>query len=209
MTSPTTARLANDAASDGRSSVRSPLHDLPSLLARVALGDRAAFRTLYDATQRNLFPVARRITRNESWADEVLQEAYMTVWHRAATFDAAKASPMTWMTTIVRNRALDRLSLASVRHEASVPDEDLEALWSQQSETGDAGAWADDANLRARLRECMSRLKAQHRQSVALAYLNGLSHTEVAEHLGLPLGSVKGWIRRAMEQLKSCLGEPA
>ena len=181
--------------------------DLPALLARVALGDRAAFRVLYDATQRSLFPVARRITRNESWADEVLQESYMTVWHRAATFDASKASPMTWMTTIVRNRALDRLSLASARHEASVPDEDLELLWSQQAAEGDASVWADDATLRARLHDCMSRLKAPQRQSVALAYLNGLSHSEVAEHLALPLGSVKGWIRRAMVHLKDCLGE--
>ena len=183
-----------------------PAAELPELLARVALGDRAAFRTLYDATQRSLFPVARRITRNESWADEVLQESYMTVWHRAATFDASKASPMTWMTTIVRNRALDRLSLASARHEASVPDEDLEALWNQQPQDGDASVWADDAALHARLHECVGHLEARQRQSVALCYLNGLSHTEVAEHLGQPLGSVKGWIRRAMLHLKDCLG---
>jgi RNA polymerase sigma-70 factor (ECF subfamily) len=183
--------------------------DLPELLARVALGDRAAFRALYDATQRSLFPVARRITRNESWADEVLQESYMTVWHRAATFDASKASPMTWMTTIVRNRALDRLSLASARHEASIPDEDLEALWDGQPLGGDAGVWVEDAALRARLHDCVGHLEARQRQSVALCYLNGMSHTEVAEHLGQPLGSVKGWIRRAMLQLKDCLGSAA
>jgi len=183
--------------------------DLPELLARVALGDRAAFRALYEATQRSLFPVARRITRNESWADEVLQESYMTVWHRAATFDASKASPMTWMTTIVRNRALDRLSLASARHEASVPDEDLQILSDRQPQDGDAGMWADDAALHTRLHDCVGHLEARQRQSVALCYLNGMSHTEVAEHLGQPLGSVKGWIRRAMLQLKDCLGRAA
>ena len=150
----------------------SAMPDLPALLAKIALGDRAAFRALYDATQRNLFPVARRICRNDSWADEVLQESYMTVWHRAATFDASKASPMTWMTTIVRNRALDRLSLASVRHEAAVDAADLDAL---PADAARRRAWADDAELCRRLHHCVSHLEARQRQSVALAYLNGLS----------------------------------
>ena len=183
--------------------------DLPELLARVALGDRAAFRALYDATQRSLFPVARRITRNESWADEVLQESYMTVWHRAATFDSGKASPMTWMTTIVRNRALDRVSLASARHEAGMPDEELEALWTDRPLDDDASVWADDAALHARLHDCVGHLEARQRQTVALCYLNGMSHSEVADHLRQPLGSVKGWIRRAMLHLKNCLGSAA
>lgn len=180
-----------------------PPADLPGLLARVALGDRAAFRALYDTTQRNLFPVARRIMRNDAAADEVMQESYMAVWHRAASFDAAKASPMTWMTTIVRNRAFDRLSLATSRREASVPDDELEALWRQQP--AEAGAWSDDAALCQRLRDCLGHLDARERQSVALAYLNGLSHSEVAEHLGQSLGSVKGWIRRGIAHLKDCL----
>jgi RNA polymerase sigma-70 factor (ECF subfamily) len=179
--------------------------DLHALLSRVALGDRAAFRALYDATQRSLFPVARRITRNDAWADEVLQESYMTVWHRAATFDANKASAMTWMTTIVRNRALDRLSLASARHEQALPDDDIDMLLHSDPDV-DGGPWANDAALCARLRACIGRLEARERQSVALAYLNGLSHSEVAEHLGQPLGSVKGWLRRAMAQLRQCLG---
>lgn len=180
-----------------------PQADLPGLLARVALGDRAAFRALYDATQRNLFPVARRITRNDASADEAMQESYMAIWHRAASFDASKASPMTWMTTIVRNRALDRLSQAASRHEASVPDDDLEALCQRQPI--EAGAWSDDAALCQRLRDCLGHLDARERQSLALAYLNGLSHSEVAEHLGQSLGSVKGWIRRGIAHLKDCL----
>jgi RNA polymerase sigma-70 factor (ECF subfamily) len=180
--------------------------DLHALVARVALGDRAAFRALYDATQRSLFPVARRITRNESWADEVLQESYMTVWHRAATFDASKASPMTWMTTIVRNRALDRIALASARHESALEDEVLDAL---PDGAGTADAWSGDAELCRRLHACVGHLEPRQRQSVALAYLNGLSHSEVAEHLREPLGSVKGWIRRAMSHLKECLGGAA
>jgi len=109
----------------------------------------------------------------------------------------------------VRNRALDRLSLASARHEASVPDDDLEVLWNQQPQEGDASVWAGDAALRTRLHDCVGHLEARQRQSVALCYLNGMSHTEVADHLGQPLGSVKGWIRRAMLHLKDCLGQAA
>jgi RNA polymerase sigma-70 factor (ECF subfamily) len=179
------------------------MDDLPALLARVALGDRGAFRALYDATQRHLFPVARRITRNDAWADEVLQESYVTVWHRAVIFDPAKASPMTWMTTIVRNRALDRLDLASARRETSVEADDLEALVDAEVTIDDA--WSADADLCRRLHDCVARLEPRQRQSVALAYLNGLSHSDVAEHLRQPLGSVKGWIRRAMDHLRECL----
>jgi RNA polymerase sigma-70 factor (ECF subfamily) len=183
--------------------------DLAALLARVALGDRAAFRTLYDATQADLFGVVRRITRNDGIAAEVLQECFMTVWHRAASYDGSKAAVMTWMTTIVRNRAFDRLSAASARHETELPDGDIDALWAAHDHASDASVWADAADEQRRLRRCMEHLEPQQRQTVALAFLQGMSHSEVAEHLGRPLGSVKGWIRRAMVHLKDCLEAPA
>jgi RNA polymerase sigma-70 factor (ECF subfamily) len=183
--------------------------DLADLLSRVAMGDRAAFRTLYDATQADLFSVVRRITRNDSVAADVLQECFLTVWHRASSYDAGKAAVMTWMTTIVRNRAFDRLSLASTRHETPLPDGDIDGLWEAHDHAGDASAWADAADERRRLHRCMEHLEPQQRQSVALAFLQGLSHSEVAEHLGRPLGSVKGWIRRAMVHLRDCLAAAA
>jgi RNA polymerase sigma-70 factor, ECF subfamily len=183
--------------------------DLPALLARVALGDRAAFRALYDATQAHLFSAARRITRNDSVAAEVLQEAFMAVWHRASSYDASRAAPMTWLITIVRNRAFDRLSLASARHETALPDGDVDALWDAHDHESDASVWAEEAVQRRRLHECMRRLEPQQRQSLALAFLQGLSHMEVAQHMGRPLGSVKGWIRRAMLHLRDCVGAAA
>lgn len=179
--------------------------DLPALMSRVALGDQAAFRALYDATQAHLFATLRRITGNDSVAAEVLQEAYMAVWHRAASYDASRSAVMTWMTTIVRNRAFDRLSLASARHETALPEDGIDALWEAHDHEADASAWADEKAQRRRLHDCMAHLEPKQRQSVALAFLQGLSHTEVAEHLGQPLGSVKGWIRRALGHLKDCL----
>jgi RNA polymerase sigma-70 factor (ECF subfamily) len=183
--------------------------DLSALLSRVALGDRVAFRALYDATHADLFAAVRRITRNDSVAADVLQECFMTVWLRASTYDGRKAAVMTWMTTIVRNRAFDRLSLASVRHETALPEGDIDALWEAHDHAGDASVWADEADERRRLHRCMEHLEPQQRQTVALAFLHGLSHSEVAQQLGRPLGSVKGWIRRAMGHLKDCLGAAA
>ena len=174
-------------------------------MSRVALGDRAAFRALYDATHAHLFATLRRITRNESMAAEVLQESYMAVWHRAASYDPTRAAVMTWMTTIVRHRAFDRLSLASERHETPWPDGEVDDDWAVPDEQADAGAWADEQARRRRLHDCLAHLEPKQRQSVALAFLQGLSHSEVAEHLGQPLGSVKGWIRRALSHLKDCL----
>jgi RNA polymerase sigma-70 factor (ECF subfamily) len=114
--------------------------DLSALLSRVALGDRVAFRALYDATHADLFAAVRRITRNDSVAADVLQECFMTVWLRASTYDGRKAAVMTWMTTIVRNRAFDRLSLASARHETALPDGDIDGLWEAHDHAGDASA---------------------------------------------------------------------
>jgi len=179
--------------------------DLVSLVARVAIGDRAAFRSLYDATHRHLFAVVRRISRNDSVAAEVLQEAYMAVWHRAASYDSARAAVMTWMTTIVRNRALDRMDLASARLEDTAPDGDIDTLLDAHDHEPDASAWADEAAQRRRLHDCLHHLEAQQRQSVVLAFLEGLTHSEVAARMDRPLGSVKGWIRRAMGHLKECL----
>ncbi len=183
--------------------------DLIDLIGRVALGDRAAFRALYDATQAHLFPLVRRITGNPATAAEVLQDSYMAVWHRASTFDPARAGVMTWMTTIFRNRAFDRIGLASARHETALADgDDIDALWESRESGADASAWMDAEDQRRRLADCMGHLEARQRQSVALAYLQGMSHSEVAEHLNLPLGSVKGWIRRALVHLKDCVGAP-
>jgi RNA polymerase sigma-70 factor (ECF subfamily) len=175
---------------------------LDRLMARCALRDQAAFAELYRRTSGRLLAVAMRIVRRRDWAEDILQESFVSVWNHVADFDRSRSAPMTWMTTIVRNRALDWVRRP--RHETS--EEDLEGL---------AETWADDApgpleHLRqagdaGRLGDCLQRLSGGQRQSIALAYLHGLSHSELADHLGEPLGTVKTWIRRGLEQLRGCL----
>lgn len=184
--------------------------ELAALLSRVALGDRAAFGTLYDATSAHLLGVVLRIQKDRAQAEDVLQEVYVNVWRAAQGFDATLSQPLTWLTSIARNRAID-----SLRRRQSEPmtisssfgpdDDDLDML--DQLASADAGPLerlADAADARA-LRGCIGALSGEQQQSLALAFFQGLSHAEVAEHLKQPLGTVKSWVRRGLLALKSCL----
>ncbi|HEU0202134.1 MAG TPA: sigma-70 family RNA polymerase sigma factor [Burkholderiaceae bacterium] len=175
-------------------------------LARVALGDRAAFQRVYRATSAHLFGIALRILNRRELAEDVLQEAFVNVWHHAGSYQAAASLPMTWLISIVRNKALDHLR-AGVRHEAdSLDDEDDEAparqIADDRPQPAELLLQAADA---LQIRGCMDGLEATHRQSLALAYYHGMSHSEVAEHMRAPLGSVKAWVRRGLDRLKRCL----
>jgi RNA polymerase sigma-70 factor (ECF subfamily) len=175
-------------------------------LARVALGDRVAFQRVYRATSSHLFGVALRILNRRDLAEDALQEAFVNVWHNAGSYQAAASQPMTWLIAIVRNKALDYLRAAQ-RHAADSLDEG--------DEDGPTVEVADErpnpmqllmqATEGLRIRACMDKLDASHRQSLALAYYHGLSHSEVAEQMRAPLGSVKAWVRRGLERLKKCL----
>ncbi len=175
-----------------------PAQALEQLLGRAALGERGAFQELYRATAPKLFGVALRILRREDWAEEVLQECYVSVWRHAAEYRPGLAAPMTWMTSIVRNRCLDWLR----RPAPEVAVETFEEL-----ESGSPGPLAElaramDAQALAR---CLGGLDARQRQAIALAFYDGLSHAELAGHLRQPLGTVKTWVRRGLLRLKSCL----
>ena len=177
---------------------------LSDLLARCALRDQRAFATLYQFSSAKLFAVAVRITRRRDWAEEVLQEAFGNIWNHAAGYNSAKSAPMTWMTAIVRNRALDWLRRPreveiDEEHEelmASIPDESPgpEELLRRSLEAGE-------------LAECMKSLTEEQQRSVTLAFFYGLSHGELAEQMRKPLGTVKTWIRRGLDRLKGCLEE--
>ena len=188
-------------------------HDLSRLLARAGLGDRAAFATLYERTSSHLLAVVLRINRDRAQAEDILQEVYVKVWRAASSFDAAQSQPLTWLTSIARNRAIDSLRRLQTQPQmrAGAPSSD-----SRDSEDEDVyDTVADDApgplDLLSRatdaraLGECMDKLSALQRQSVALAFYQGLSHAEVAEQLRQPLGTVKSWVRRALLALKGCL----
>lgn len=174
-------------------------------LARVALGDRAAFARVYQATSSHLLGVALRILKRRDVAEDVLQEAFVSVWHHAGSYQAATSQPMTWLISIVRNRALDVVRSATSRHETEMPESpDGDSL-----DTADAGpgplALLTSAFDAMAIRGCMEALDAAHRQCLALAYYQGMSHSEVAAHLKAPLGSVKAWVRRGLERLKQCV----
>jgi len=178
--------------------------DLAALLSRVALGDRAAFEGVYRATCAHLLGVAFRILNSRERAEEVLQEAFMNVWHGAGGFDASVAGPMTWLINIVRNKAID--ALRSDRTErASTSALDEEAMAVAADETQQPQALLERSLEALRITGCMGELGAPQRQALALAYYRGMVHTEIAEALGAPLGTVKAWVRRGLDRLKACL----
>ena len=187
--------------------------ELAVLLSRVALGDRAAFGTLYQRTSAHLLGVVLRINRDRAQAEDVLQEVYVNVWRAAQTFDAALSQPLTWLTSIARNRAIDSLRRRQTEpHTVSTttaagPDDDDEHDMLQDFASDDAGPLEllGRASSARAIQSCMGGLSGEQQQSLALAFYQGLSHAEVAEHLKQPLGSVKSWVRRGLLALKACL----
>lgn len=167
--------------------------------------DAAAFRALYEASSSKLFGFALRILKKRELAEEVLQESYVAIWNNAANYQSHLAAPMTWMATIVRNKAFDHLrrSDAAVEIDADQFDgEVMNALQDPQATPIEALQMSGDAKA---LAWCMSALEGAHRQVVALAYFHDLSHSEVAAQMKLPIGTVKTWIRRSLDKLRVCL----
>jgi RNA polymerase sigma-70 factor (ECF subfamily) len=175
---------------------------IAELMARCALRDQRAFAELYRLTSAKLFGVAIRILRRNDWAEEVLQESFVNIWNHIVEYSAARSAPMTWMTAIVRNRALDWLRRPNLER----GDEDYDLL---VESTPDEAPGPDIALGNSRdamaLAECLKQLSGNQRQTIQLAYSHGLSHGELAEHLKQPLGTVKTWIRRGLERLKGCM----
>ena len=183
--------------------------ELSQLLARAGVGDRAAFSTLYDRSSSHLFAVVLRICRDRAQAEDILQEVYVNVWRAASGFDAAQSQPLTWLTSIARNRAIDSLRRGQTQpqlqtsHSADDEDSDVYDTTADDS-PGPLELLSRASDARA-LSTCLEVLTPPQRQSVALAFYDGLSHAEVADKMGQPLGTVKSWVRRALLSLKSCL----
>lgn len=183
---------------------------LASTLARVALGDRVAFRTLYDLTAPHLLGVILRINKDRAQAEDLLQEVFVKVWGAAGGFDAQRAQAMTWLTSIARNRAIDSLRRKQteptwVTSRPGAEDQDDDMLDQMASDNDGPMDLLGQAVQARAIQVCMGGLSGEQQQSLALAFYQGLSHAEVAEHLKQPLGSVKSWVRRGLQALRTCL----
>ena len=184
---------------------------LAELLSRVALGDRVAFDTLYRETSAHLLGVILRIQGDRAQAEDVLQEVYVNVWRSAQSFNSALSQPTTWLGSVARNRAIDSLRRRQSepqtisRYQAGPDDEDTDML--AQLPSNDLGPLdlLEQASEQRALKDCMQGLSDDQQHSLALAYFEGLTHAEVAEKLGQPLGTVKSWVRRGLQVLKTCL----
>ncbi len=170
-------------------------------IAQVARGDRQALRSLYDQTAPKLFAVCLRIVGDRGEAEEVLQEVYVTVWQRAGSFDPGRASPLTWMTTIARSRSIDRLR-AGGRRRPAAPIEEALAI---HDPGDDAATQLEGAEERRRLLNCLEEIEARQAAAIREAFFGGLTYAELATRDGVPLGTMKSWIRRGLMQLRGCL----
>jgi RNA polymerase sigma factor (sigma-70 family) len=178
---------------------------LADLLARTALADQRAFADLYRHTSSHLYAVALRILREPAAAEEVLQEAFVSVWRHAKGYTAAKSQPQTWLTSIVRNRCLDRLRRRDLDTVTLTRDNDEETEIDLPSETPSAVDLLIAGAEAQSVRDCVQTLEGGQKQAIALAFFQGLTHAELARQLGQPLGTVKSWVRRGLDRLKQCL----
>lgn len=168
---------------------------------QVSRGDQVAFERLYQCTSSRMYAVAMRMLRRHDWADDVLQEAYVRVWHRASDYFSDRGSVMAWMTTILRYRAIDRLRREKKHVLADHDVFELE-LEEEGSDPELIMACKSDASL---LDNCLGGLRKQQRQCIELAFLDGFTHEELSERLGTPLGTVKSWVRRGLQALRRCM----
>ncbi|MGY2291785.1 sigma-70 family RNA polymerase sigma factor [Pseudomonas sp. SDO528_S397] len=168
-------------------------------LARCALGDRQAFEALYRAVSPRLHGVALRFMSRQDLAEDVLQESFVRIWYNAARYEPHLSAPMTWMTNITRNLAIDQLRK---HREQPLEDGQQDAL---VDESPGAHEQLDRAREAGALNRCLESLEGMQRRSITLAYFQGLSGSELARHLAAPLGSVKSWVRRGLERLRRCL----
>lgn len=177
------------------------LQDLLAAASRRDAASAAAFEALYQSTSSKLFGVALRILRREDWAEEVLQECYVSIWKHCADYQLQLSAPMTWMTSIVRNRCLDLLR----RPNFEDPTDDDGVFDAFESAEPGPLAELERSAEAAAIARCMSGLDEKQRQAISMAFFEGLTHVELAQKLGQPLGTVKTWVRRGLIRLKDCL----
>ena len=172
---------------------------LARLLKQSATGDQGAFAQLYERCSSKLYGVCLRMLHDRAEAEDVLQEVFATVWRRAASFDASRASAMTWLITMSRNKAIDHLRK---RREAQVDENFID---SRADDAPGPTQLAQVGEEHARLDECLGELEDKHRELVREAFFTGATYNQLADRDSVPLGTMKSWIRRSLIKLRTCL----
>ncbi len=174
---------------------------LQEAMVQLASGDQSALEYIYRATSTKLFGICYRILGDRKEAEDALQDVYVNLWQRADRYDPTRASPISWLATFARNRAVDRLRTGKVRQNA-VPVEEAAPM-------PDNAPMADDVMIdserTARVHTCIETLEENQRSAIKTAFFEGQTYAQLAEAQNVPLGTMKSWIRRGMAKLKTCL----
>jgi len=187
--------------------------DIEDQILRAAQGDRAAFRALYEATSAKLFGIALRVLNDRAEAEDVLQDIYVRVWRNAGRYNVNGLSPMTWLITIARNSAIDRLRKRTIARNSAIDRlrkrrraETPETLDDRLADDG-AGPEAEAvaAFERRRLDACLGELEAPRAEAVRRAYLGGETYADLAARFDVPLNTMRTWLRRSLLKLRECL----
>lgn len=169
------------------------------LIEQTALGNRDAFSALYDATAAKLYSVCLRVLKNRGLAEEALQEAFIKVWHNASQYQVNGLSPMTWMITLTRNCAIDRLrsQRSELEYVADLPDVEDDSINPEQLST--------QMSEQAQIERCLEALQEDKAEAVRGAYLEGQSYADLASRFNVPLNTMRTWLRRSLQALKGCM----
>ncbi|KMS58164.1 RNA polymerase sigma factor [Sphingobium cupriresistens LL01] len=175
---------------------------LITALAQVAQRDRSALRQVYTMTSAKLFGVCLRISADRDAAEDILQDVYIKIWNRAERFDAGRASPITWLCAIARNTAID---WCRASRRPGMTTEEAAAQIADATPLADMAIERDQHS--ARLFACLDELEDRHGLAIRSAFLDGLTYAQLADRMAVPLGTMKSWIRRGLQQLKACMSD--
>ena len=177
------------------------LHEIEEMIARMAMGDRGALSSLYAATSAKLFGITLRVLEDRQEAEDALQETFVKLWHNAGRYRSNGLSPMTWLITVARNHAIDRLRAR--RSTRTAPMEEAAEVADDRGTPEDA---ALASSMRGRIRECLDTLPPDRADAVQRCYLQGASYADLAARYDVPLNTVRTWLRRSLLKLRECLG---
>jgi RNA polymerase sigma-70 factor (ECF subfamily) len=177
------------------------LNDIEGMIARMAMGDRAALSALYSATSAKLFGIALRVLDDRAEAEDALQEIFVKVWHNAGRYRSNGLSPMTWLITVARNHAIDRLRAR--RSQQASPIHEV-------AEIADGGDTPEEAvlasSMRGRIGDCLGTLDPDRADAIRRCYLGGEAYADLAQRYDVPLNTIRTWLRRGLLKLRECLG---